>query len=78
MAEELDGKDVFDNWDQLLQASDAAKELPVGDLDLSGLMGKDENGMDYWENLFQESNFGGMNLMGLSYYPLTIQEDAMI
>ncbi|MBR6231598.1 MAG: hypothetical protein IKQ99_00685 [Alphaproteobacteria bacterium] len=75
MTEELDGKDVFDNWDQLLQASDAGKEIPAGDLDLSGLMGKEEKGPDYWENLFQESNFGGMNLMGLSYFPLTIQED---
>ena len=75
MTNELDGKDVFDNWEQLVQTSDATKELPIGELDLSGLMGKEENGLDYWENLFQESNFGGMNLMGLSYYPLTVHEE---
>lgn len=75
MTDELNGKDVFDNWEQLVQASDAGKGPSGEELDLSGLMGKDENGADYWENLFQESNFAGMNLMGLSYYPLTIQEE---
>ena len=40
MTNELDGKDIFDNWEQLVQTSDATKELPIGELDLSGLMGK--------------------------------------
>ena len=38
-------------------------------------MGNSEKGAEYWENLFQESNFGGMDLMGLSYYPITIHEE---
>ena len=44
-------------------------------MDLSDLMEEQEKTSDYWEDLFQESNFGGMNLMGLSYYPITVHEE---
>ena len=75
MTDELDGAEIFENWDQLTQSSSESSSDAVGDLDLSGLMGEAEKGPDYWENLFQESNFGGMDLMGFSYYPITIHED---
>ena len=72
---ELDGKELFDNWDQLTQSPSSNTSISPEEVDLSGLMGNSEKGPDYWENLFQESNFGGMNLMGLSYYPISVQEE---
>ena len=77
MADELDGQELFENWDQLIQSSDSVPSASEkkGELDFSDLMGSSEKGQDYWENLFQESNFAGMDLMGLSYHPITIHED---
>ena len=75
--DELDGAEIFQNWDQLIQdpqsssTSDATKE----ELDFDALVGKADKGEDYWENLFQGSNFGGMDLIGLTYYPVTIHEE---
>ncbi|MGN0919586.1 MAG: hypothetical protein ACI4OR_02355 [Alphaproteobacteria bacterium] len=75
MTDELEGADIFENWDQLVQSPAATQSAPSEELDLSDLMGGGEKGVDYWEKLFQESNFGGMNLMELSYYPITILEE---
>lgn len=75
MADELDGAEIFQNWDQLIQDPQNSSALSKEELDFDALMGAPEKGQDYWENLFQESNFGGMDLMGLSYYPITIQEE---
>ena len=75
MADELEGTDVFDNWDQLIQDPQDSSNSVKEELNLDSLMGTSEKGQDYWENLFQESNFAGMDLMGLSYYPLTIHEE---
>ena len=75
MAEELDGAEIFQNWDQLIQPAQNEPPSSKEELDFDTLMGSTEKGPDYWENLFQESNFGGMDLMGLSYYPITIQEE---
>ena len=76
MTDELDGAEIFKNWDQLIQDPQPSGGAADKDnLDFSELMGKSEKGADYWENLFQESNFAGMDLMGLSYYPVTIHED---
>lgn len=72
---ELDGKKLFDNWDQLIQSPASNASIPSEEVDFSSLMSSSERGPDYWENLFQESNFSGMNLMGLSYYPSTMQEE---
>ena len=73
---ELDGKEFFENWDQLTQSpKDVHNHSSQTDMDLSDLMVEEEKGADYWENLFQESNFAGMNLMGLSYYPITVHEN---
>ena len=77
MTDELDGSVIFENWDQLIQSPQGNSSVPVQaeEMDFSELMGSSEKGLDYWENLFQESNFSGMNLMGLSYYPLSINEE---
>lgn len=74
MTDELDGAEIFDNWEQLVQSPASETSTSKEELDFSALMGESEKGVDYWENLFQESNFGGMDLMGLSYYPITIDE----
>ena len=76
MADELDGTEIFQNWDQLIQAPQTSSASSKEELDFDTLMGNSEKGQDYWENLFQESNFAGMNLMGLNYYPITIPENA--
>ena len=75
MTDELDGAEIFQNWDQLIQDPQNTATSSKEELDFDALMGNPEKGQDYWENLFQESNFGGMDLMGLSYYPITIQEE---
>ena len=75
MAEELDGAEIFENWDQLIQSPGAATPASTEELDLSGLIGLSEKGEAYWEKLFQESNFGGMSLVPLNYYPRTIHEE---
>ena len=75
--DELDGKEFFENWDQLMQAPQASSssDFKTEELDLSGLQEDSEKGAEFWEDLFQESNFSGMNLMGLSYYPITVREE---
>ena len=75
--DELDGAEIFQNWDQLIQdpQSSSVPNTIKEELDFGSLMSGDEKGPDYWENLFQESNFAGMDLMGLSYYPVTIHEE---
>ena len=75
MTDELEGAEIFENWDQLLQSSNQGDATSKDELDFSDLMGSSEKGPDYWENLFQESNFAGMDLMGLPYYPITIHEE---
>ena len=74
MTDELDGSKIFDNWEQLVQAPESDARISPEELDFSALVGGQEKDLEYWENLFQESNFGGMNLMGLSYYPITVNE----
>lgn len=75
MADELDGAEIFDNWEQLVQSSaHEGSATQQEELDFSALEVGTEKGLEYWENLFQESNFAGMDLMGLSYYPVTINE----
>ena len=74
MTDELDGADIFENWEQLVQSPATSGPVSPDELDFSDLMGETEKGADYWESLFQESNFCGMNLMGLAYYPITIHE----
>ena len=75
MADELDGAEIFQNWDQLIQDPQNSTTSSKEELDFCGLVETSDKGADYWENLFQESNFAGMDLMGLSYYPITIQEE---
>ena len=75
MADELDGADIFENWDQLTRSPAEGPSSLTESLNFSELMGSPEKGVDYWENLFQESNFAGMDLMGLPYYPVTIHEE---
>ena len=71
---ELDGSEVFDNWDQLMGNSLPTKEA---DTTLDGLMGDlqaNEKGQDYWVDLFQQENFAGMDLMGVQYHPYSLNE----
>ena len=75
MAEELEGADIFDNWDQLIQSPEATPSSSLENLDISGLIGQEKKGEEYWEKIFQESNLGGMKLMSLNYYPRTIHEE---
>jgi len=74
MADELDGAEIFDNWEQLVRSPESEARISPEELDFTALVGGQEKDLEYWENLFQESNFGGMNLMGLTYYPMTINE----
>ncbi len=72
--DELDGTDIFDNWDQLV--GQPASQLQKSELD-DGLMDalmSDEKGQDYWVNLFQSENFAGMDLMTAPYHPYTLNE----
>ncbi len=71
---ELDGNEIFDNWDQLMGQSVPEK---TSDSDLENLMEgleSDEKGQDYWVDLFQNENFGGMDLMSAHYHPYTLNE----
>ena len=57
---ELDGSEIFDNWDQLMGENAPIKDSDSG---LEGLMEgleSDEKGQDYWVDLFQNENFGGI------------------
>lgn len=71
---ELDGAEIFDNWDQLMGEGAPTKE---SDSDLEELMTglqSDEKDQDYWVDLFQNENFGGMDLMSARYQPYTLNE----
>ncbi len=58
----LSGSDIFSDWDRLLETPSSDNFNPE-DLLL------ETQTQDYWENLFQEMNFPGMDLMALPYFP---------
>ncbi len=66
----LSGADVFSDWDSLLQTAPA----DTGDV-LEGLSLAEE-GQAYWESLFHEMNFPGMDLMAVVSFPTTEQTPA--
>ena len=70
---ELDGADIYPNWDSLVQGTGdkASGKISTEDenLDISLDMLLDEKGTDYWQDLFNQMNFPGMDLMGASYQP---------
>ncbi len=57
----LAGTDVFSDWDRLL-------DTPPDDFNPDDFFVA-EQGQDYWESLFQEMNFPGMDLMAVPYLP---------
>ena len=57
----LDPSSLFENWEQLLQT-------PIFEEDLDALSVA-EQGQDYWEKMFNDMNFPGMDLMAVSYQP---------
>lgn len=63
----LKPEDIFANWENLLQCPVADDILP-DDLQLA------EAGQAYWENLFNEMNFPGMDLMAVSPVPAEITD----
>lgn len=66
MSTTLNAEDVFHDWESLLEA-------PVFDSpDLADLK-LEEQGQAYWESLFNEMNFPGMDLMAVKHQP--IEED---
>jgi len=63
---ELNGEDVYPNWENLLKNSDEnSQEKQESELDISMDMLLDEKGVDYWQNLFNQMNFPGMDLMAV-------------
>lgn len=72
---ELDGADIFDNWDQLIQSPNASEPPLSPELEIGDLIEGQKKEADYWEHLFQTSNFGGMRLASFQYHPLTIHEE---
>ena len=71
---QLDGSEIFDNWDQLMGENTSSK---TSDSELDSLMAgleSEEKGQDYWVDLFQNENFGGMDLMSAHYQPYTLNE----
>jgi len=58
----LNAEDVFADWDKLLQA-------PLFDDESLDQMQLEGQGQGYWEKLFNEMNFPGMDLMAVPYYP---------
>ena len=83
---ELDGADIYPNWDSLVQGTgDKTPNKPVeneGELDISLDMLLDEKSTDYWQDLFNQMNFPGMDLMGVTYQPVhdsnRIKEHALL
>ena len=55
----LNAEDIFADWDKLLQEP-VVDETSWDDLQLA------ESGQAYWENLFNEMNFPGMDLMAVT------------
>ncbi len=62
MSEELDARSIFPEWDELLTSS-----VQEEDSDLSQLL-DDKKDQAYWETLFNEMNFPGMDLMAVTYF----------
>lgn len=58
----LNAKDVFSEWDKLLQEP-LYDTTSIDDLQLEG------QNQAYWESLFNDMNFPGMDLMAVPYYP---------
>ena len=56
----MSGKDVFADWDQLLQAP-LFDETEMADMQLA------DQDQKHWEDLFNQMNFPGMDLMASSY-----------
>lgn len=71
---ELDGSELFDNWDQLVGQESSGSQKSELDNGLMDDLISEEKGQDYWLNLFQSENFVGMDLMTASYHPYTINE----
>jgi len=64
---ELSGEDVYPNWEKLIQSNvENKEELSKSELDVSLDMLLDEKGVDYWQDLFNQMNFPGMNLMAVA------------
>ena len=60
-------EDVFSDWDKLLQAP-LFDEPSLSDMQL------EEQGQDYWENLFNQMNFPGMDLMAVPFVPRKVDD----
>jgi len=60
-------EDVFSDWDKLLQAP-LFEEPSLSDLQL------EEQGQEYWENLFNQMNFPGMDLMAVPLVPRKVDD----
>lgn len=58
----LNAEDIFADWNKLLQA-------PLFDDESLDQMPLEGQGQAYWETLFNEMNFPGMDLMAVPYYP---------
>ena len=58
----LNAQDVFAEWDKLLQEP-LYDTTSIDDLQLEG------KNQAYWESLFNDMNFPGMDLMAVPYYP---------
>ena len=56
----LNAEDVFSDWEKLLQT-------PLFEEESLNEMQLEEQGQDYWENLFNQMNFPGMDLMAVPY-----------
>lgn len=64
---ELSGEDVYPNWESLIQNNNEPKEVAAkSELDISLDMLLDEKGTNYWQDLFNQMNFPGMDLMAVN------------
>lgn len=71
---ELNGDEVFENWDQLVaQPNPQTQKSELEDGLMDDLM-SEEKGQDYWVNLFQNENFSNMDLFEAPYTPYTLNE----
>ncbi len=64
-ASELNIDEVMPDWEALMQTFSGGTEK-LEDLTL------EEQGQDYWENLFNQMNFPGMDLMAVPYFPQSL------
>ena len=64
---ELDGAEIFSDWETLVGAADGPKKNDIDALNLDNLMmGGDET---HWLQLFQKTNLLGMDLIALKAVP---------